>query len=98
MEVISRDQGSLGIGKLNQKRISRKSSSSIPSPTILLYQNALDSNMDFYLLFIYLMWTIFKVFIELVTILLLLMFWFFGFEACGFQGIQPAPGAWKAKS
>ena len=54
--------------------------------------------MDFYLLFIYLMWTIFKVFIELVTILLLLMFWFFGFEACGFQGIQPAPGAWKAKS
>ena len=35
--------------------------------------------MDFYLLFIYLMWTIFKVFIELVTILLpfnVLVFWF----------------------
>ena len=29
------------------------------------------------------MWTIFKVFIEFVTILLCFMFWFFGHEACG---------------
>ena len=30
------------------------------------------------------MWTIFKVFIEFVTILLLsYMFWFFGLKACG---------------
>ena len=28
-------------------------------------------------------WTIFKVFIESVTILLRFMFWFFGLETCG---------------
>ena len=44
------------------------------------------------------MWTIFKVFIEFVTILLLFfMFWFFGGEACGIlaprPGIEPAPPA-----
>ena len=42
------------------------------------------------------MWTIFKVFIEFVTILLVL-FWFFGHEACGIiaprPGIEPAPSA-----
>ena len=41
------------------------------------------------------MWTIFKVFIEFVTVLLL--FWFFGREACGIlaprPGIEPAPPA-----
>ena len=39
------------------------------------------------------MWTIFKVFIEFVTILLL--FWFFAREACGIPaprpGTEPAP-------
>ena len=46
------------------------------------------------------MWTIFKVFIEFVTILLLgffFMFWFFGCEARGIlaprAGIKPAPPA-----
>ena len=37
------------------------------------------------------MWTIFKVFIEFVTILLLsYMFWFFGLKACGI--LAPWPG------
>ena len=37
------------------------------------------------------MWTIFKVFIEFVTILLLFyVFWFFGREACGI--LAPRPG------
>ena len=48
------------------------------------------------------MWTILKVFIEFVTILLLFMFWFFGHEACGFlvspPGLEPAPLHWKVKS
>ena len=44
------------------------------------------------------MWTIFKVFIEFVTILLLFyVFWFFGLETCGVlalrPGIEPAPPA-----
>ena len=44
------------------------------------------------------MWTNFKVFIELVTVLLLLfMFWFFGYEAYGilapWPGIEPIPSA-----
>ena len=45
------------------------------------------------------MWTIFKVFIEFLTILLLcfFMFWFFGREACGIlvprPGIEPTPPA-----
>ena len=44
------------------------------------------------------MWTIFKVFIEFVKILLLFfMFWFFGPEACGIlarrPGIEPASPA-----
>ena len=44
------------------------------------------------------MWTIFKVSIEFVTILLLFyVFWFFGREACGIPaprpGIEPAPPA-----
>ena len=48
------------------------------------------------------MWTIFKVFIELVIILLLFfMFWFFGHEACGFlaprPGIKPATPALEGK-
>ena len=36
------------------------------------------------------MWTIFKVFIEFVTILLL--FWFFGCKACGIPIPAPRPG------
>ena len=53
----------------------------------------------FFFLKIILMWTIFKVFIEFVTILLLfyVFFWFFGHEACGIlaprPGIEPAPPA-----
>ena len=44
------------------------------------------------------MWTIFKVFIEFVTILLLFyVFWLFGHETCGIlapsPGIEPAPPA-----
>ena len=36
------------------------------------------------------MWTIFKIIIEFVTILLLLfMFWFFGHETCGILVLQP---------
>ena len=36
------------------------------------------------------MWTIFKVFIEFVTILLLFsVFWFFGCKACGILAPQP---------
>ena len=53
-------------------------------------------------LFIYfLMWTIFKVFVEFVTILLLFMFWFFGHEACWiltpWPGIQSVPPALEGK-
>ena len=52
----------------------------------------------FFLKKIFLMWTIFKVFIEFVPILLLfLYFGFFGREACGIlapqPGIEPAPPA-----
>ena len=48
------------------------------------------------------MWAIFKVFIELVTILLLLfMFSFFGPEACGIlglqQGMEPTPPAFEGE-
>ena len=51
--------------------------------------------LTIFLLIFFLMWTIVKVFIELVTILLLLfMFWFLGCRACGIltprPGIQPA--------
>ena len=36
------------------------------------------------------MWTIFKVFIEFVTMLLVFFkFWFFGHKACGILGPQP---------
>ena len=38
----------------------------------------------------FLMWSIFKVFIEFVTILLLFMFWYFAPEACGI--LTPQPG------
>ena len=49
------------------------------------------------------MQTTFKVFLEFVTILLLLfMFYFFGHEACRIlapqSGIEPAPLHWKVKS
>ena len=47
------------------------------------------------------MGTIFKVFIEFVTILLLLlMFWFFGCETCGILAFQLGIKTlyWKAKS
>ena len=56
----------------------------------------LFSCYDFF--FFFLLWTIFKVFIEFVTILFLfwgfsflLFFWFFGHEACGI--LAPQPGA-----
>ena len=38
---------------------------------------------DFFFSKIFLMWTIFKVFIEFVTVVLLFMFWFYGLKACG---------------
>ena len=52
---------------------------------------------------LFLMWTIFKVFIEFVTILLLLfMFWFFGHKACEIlvsqSGIKPTPLALEGES
>ena len=47
------------------------------------------------LFFFFLMWTIFKVFIQFVTILFLFCVWFFGHEACGIlasqTGIEPRP-------
>ena len=50
------------------------------------------------------MWTIFKVFIEFVTILFLFyvfMFWFFSLKACGilatWSGIEPALPALEGK-
>ena len=51
-----------------------------------------------YFLKTFLMWTVFKVFTEFVTILLLFyIFGFFGQEACGIlapgPGIEPAPPA-----
>ena len=47
---------------------------------------------SFYLLKQFFIWTIFKVFTELVTILLLLlMFWVFGYEVCGIS--TPPPGS-----
>ena len=47
-------------------------------------------NPTFLLDFFFLMWTISKVFIEFVTILLLLlMFWFFGQQACVILAPQP---------
>ena len=57
----------------------------------------------FYFLKHFFIWTIFKVFTEFVTILLLLsMFWFFGYEVCGIStpppGSKPAPQLWKVKS
>ena len=52
--------------------------------------------------FNFLMWAIFKVFIEFVTmLLLLLMFWFFGLKACGmlipWPGIKPTPPGLEGK-
>ena len=58
--------------------------------------------LHIFLRFFFLMWTIFKVFVEFVTILLLFMFWFFSHEACWilapWPGIQSVPLHWKAKS
>ena len=46
------------------------------------------------------MWTIFKVFTEFVTILLLFMFWFFDYKACRIlaprPGMDPTPTALEA--
>ena len=51
--------------------------------------------------FSFLIWTIFKVFVQDVTILLLLLFWFFGLEICGILApkleIQPTLPALKGK-
>ena len=48
------------------------------------------------------MWTIFEVFVEFVTTLLLFLFWLFGHKACGIlvpqPGIEPPPPDWKAES
>ena len=49
------------------------------------------------------MWTIFKVFIEFATILLLFyIFWFFGHKACGIlaprPGMEPAPPALEGEA
>ena len=60
------------------------------------------SPLGFCAFFFFLMWTISKVFVEFVTILLLLfMFWFFGQEAWGTlstcPGIKPTPPTWKGK-
>jgi len=48
------------------------------------------------------MWTILKVFIEFVTMLLLLFMLLFGHEACGilapWPGIKPTPLHWKVKA
>ena len=51
---------------------------------------------------IFSMWTIFKVFIEFVTILLLFFnFWFFGYKACEIlaprPGIEPVPPAFEGE-
>ena len=43
-----------------------------------------------FLKFLFLMWMIFKVFIEFVTILFLFYVWVFGPEACGI--LAPLPG------
>ena len=64
--------------------------------------NGFFSTSFFFKDFFFLMWTIYKVFIEFVTILLLFfMFWFFGNEACGIlvrqSGIEPAPPALEGK-
>ena len=53
---------------------------------------------SFFLSFFFcLMWTIFKVFIEFVTICFCFMFWYFGQEACEilapWPGIEPTPPA-----
>ena len=51
--------------------------------------------------FFFLMWTIFKVFIEFVTILFLFCVLAFGYEACGIlaspKGVEPAPAALEGK-
>jgi len=51
--------------------------------------------------FFFWMWTILKVFIEFVSILLLFIFWFFGYEACGvlapWPGMEPTPPALEGK-
>ena len=48
------------------------------------------------------MWTIFKVFIEFVTVLLLFYVLLFGCQACGIlaphQGSTPRPLHWKGES
>ena len=55
-----------------------------------------DGELFFFKIF-FLMWTILKVFIELVTVLLLFYVLVFGCEACGIlapgPGIEPAPPA-----
>ena len=49
----------------------------------------------------FLMWTIFKVLIESVTLLLHFIFWFLSREACGILAsqleIEPAPPALKGR-
>ena len=49
----------------------------------------------------FLMWTIFKVFIQFVTILLIFMLWFYGHKACGilaaWSGSKPLPPVLEGK-
>ena len=53
--------------------------------------------INFFKRFFFLMWNIFKVFIEFATILFWFMFWYFGHKACGIlapqPGIEPTPSA-----
>ena len=45
---------------------------------------------SFFLKIFFLMWTIFKVFIEFLQYCFCFLFWFFGCEACGI--LAPPPG------
>ena len=56
----------------------------------IIYSVVVGYSILYYFLKDFLMGTIFKVFIEFVIILLfLLIFWFYGCEACGILAIQP---------
>ena len=58
--------------------------------------------MNFFFKTSFFMWTIFKVFIEFVTVCFSLMFCVFDQKACGIlaprQGIKPAPPALEAEA
>ena len=58
--------------------------------TVEPLQVRLEPYLLFLRFFFFVMWTILKVFIEFVTILLLFMFWFSGPEVCGAKAASPA--------